>query len=83
MNELARHISILAETMPGRNGVEVLVSGFVGLIRDLLEVCFPCHAAVLVEDFKVTIEGGVQDREILVNPRKWFIGRDDIERGVA
>jgi len=59
VNQLARHISVLAETMPSRNGVEVLVSVFVGLIHDLLEVCFPRHVAVLVEDLKVTIKRGV------------------------
>lgn len=83
VNQLARHISILAEAMPSRNGVEVLMSASVGLIHDLLEVCFPHHIAIPIEDLKVTIKGGVQDGEILVNPREWFFSKGDIERGVA
>jgi len=69
--------------MPSRDSIEVLVSVFVGLIRGLLEVCFPRHVAVLVEDLEVTIEGGVQDREILVDPCERLVGQGDVERGVA
>ena len=83
VNQLARHISILTEAMPNRNGVEVLVSIFVGLIHDLLEVCFPRHVAVLVEDLKVTVKRGVQDGEILVNPCERLFSKGDVERGTA
>ena len=69
--------------MPSGNSVEVLVSFFVGLIYDLLEVCFPCHAPVVLEDFKVTIEGGIQDGKILVNPRERFFSKGDVERCAA
>ena len=83
VNELARHVSILAETMPSGDSVEVLVGVLVGLIHDFLEVCLPRHIATLVEDFKVTVEGGVQDGEILVNPRERPVGKGDVESGVA
>ena len=69
--------------MPSRNGVEVLVSVSVGLIHDLLEVCFPHHIPIPIEDLKVTIKGSVQDGEILVNPRERFFSKGDIERGIA
>jgi len=69
--------------MPSWDSVEVLVGVFIGLIHDLLEVCLPRHIATLVEDFKVTVEGGVQDWEILVNPRERFVGKGDVESGVA
>lgn len=82
-NQLACHISILTEAMPSRDSVEVLVSVFVGLVRDLLEVCFPYRVTVPVEDFEVAIKGGVQDREILVNPRKRLFSKRDVEGGIA
>lgn len=69
--------------MPSRNGVEVLVSVSVGLIHDLLEVCFPHHITIPIEDLKVTIKWGVQDGEILVNPCERFFSKGDIERGIA
>ena len=59
------------------------MSVFIGLIHDLLEVCFPRHVAVLVEDLKVTVEGGIQDREVLVNPSEGFVGKGDVERRIA
>jgi len=83
INELARHVSILAETMPSGDSVEVLVGVFVGSIHDLLEVCLPRHITTLVEDLKVTVEGGVQDREILVNPRERPVGKGDVKSGIA
>ena len=83
VNQLARHISVLAEAMPSRNSVEILVSAFVGLIYDLFEVCFPRHVAALVEDLKVTIKRGVQDGEILVNPRERFFSKGNIECGIT
>ena len=69
--------------MPSRNSVEVLMSVFVGLIHDLLEVCFPHNVSVAVQDFKVTIERSVQYREILVNPCERFVSKGNIERCVA
>jgi len=69
--------------MPSGNGIEVLVGVFVSLIHDLLEVGLPRHVAILVEDLKVTIEGGVQNGEILVNPRERCVGEGDVESGVA
>ena len=83
VNQLARHISILAKTMPSRDSVKVLVGLFVGFIYDLLKVRFPCYAPAVVEDLKVTIEGGIQDGEILVNPRERFVGKGDVESGAA
>ena len=83
VNKLTRHVSILAETMPSGDSVEVLVGVFVSLIHHLLEVRLPRHIATLVEDLKVTVKGGVQDREILVDPRERSVGKGDVESGVA
>ena len=80
---MARHVSILAETMPSGDSVKVLVGVFVRLVHDLLEVRFPYHIATFIEDLEVTVEGGVQDREILVNPREWSVGKRDVKSGVA
>ena len=83
VNQLSHHISILAEAMPSRDSIEVLVSVFISLVHDLLEVRFPRHVAILVEDLKMSIEGSVQDREVLVDPCKRFVSKGNIERGVA